>query len=134
MRGMMSKPRKRARRPRRLLIVEDDRDMQAIYRYIFKGLEGRYTVRITGEAPRALDLIRRERFDLIISDMIMETMTGDTFLQRLRESRRSAAVPVLVVTVLGADLVSNIKRSGVHYLEKPIGREELLGVVDRIFK
>jgi DNA-binding response OmpR family regulator len=120
---------------KRLLIVEDDRDMREIYRYMFKEQSRRYKINLVRDARSALPLLGRERFDLVISDVIMETMSGESFLARLREREKHSNVPVLIVTVLGADMLRRLKgMKRVYYLQKPITKDAMLKKVAGIVR
>lgn len=118
---------------KKILIVEDDRDMQLIYRYMLRGAEGKYAVEIVGSAREALDLLRGREYDLIISDIVMEVTSGEAFIGAIRGDRRNRELPVLVVTVLKPELLGRLKEMrGVYFLQKPIGEEQLFSKMENI--
>lgn len=118
---------------KRVLIIDDDPDMQAIYRHLLKGEAARYCLRFAGDASRALRVLKKEPADLVITDVIMGAMDGETFLDRLREG--GAEMPVLVVSVLHPDALPRARRAKkVHFLQKPITGEGLRGALKRILK
>ena len=80
---------------KRILIVDDDGDMRAIYRYMLGGEAAGYDLRFARDGLQALRMLARKPADLVISDVIMKSMDGMTFVRRLREGGFSA--PVLVV-------------------------------------
>jgi CheY-like chemotaxis protein len=119
---------------KRILIVDDDADMQAIYKFMFKDEAQKYALQITGDTTRALKSVGQQRFDLIISDIIMADMSGGSFLSRARQEGRNG-VPILVVSVLNPDMLSKLKKMrSVYFLQKPITREQLLNKIDRILR
>jgi len=119
---------------KRILIVEDDPDMQAIYKFMFKDEAQRYALQITGDTARAMKSVRQQRFDLIISDIIMADMAGQSFLSRVREEGRGG-VPILVVSVLNPDMLVQLKKMRrVYFLQKPITKEKLLKMINRILR
>lgn len=118
----------------RILVVEDDRDMQAVYGFMFKGEAHRCEVRIVDSAEKALREIDGARFDVVISDIIMRTMCGECFIERMRKISKERT-PVLVVSVLGSDMLMKLKKMpGVYFLQKPITKERLLEKVDGILQ
>lgn len=118
----------------RILIVEDDRDMRTVYGFMFKDETGKCAVRIVDSAEKALGEIGRARFDLVISDIIMRTMCGECFIERMRKVSKNHA-PVLVVSVLSPDMLTKLKKmTGVHFLQKPITKEKLLKKINGILR
>lgn len=117
-----------------ILIVEDDRDMQAMYGFMFKGEAHRCEVQIVDSAEKALRETDNSRFDLIISDIIMRTMCGECFIERIRKASKDHT-PILVVSVLGADMLMKLKKlPDIHFLQKPITREKLFDKIDGILR
>ena len=115
---------------KRILIVEDDKDMQEIYRDIFKGEEAKYSIDIEGDAEQALQRIEKEAFDLVILDIIMEPMSGDSFLVHLRNRPKTKKVPVIVVSILKDQTLAALKQLGnVYFFQKPITKEKILAKV-----
>lgn len=118
---------------RRVIIIDDDRDMQAIYRHMLKDETARYSLRFAGDPARALRMLKRESADLVISDVIMREMDGEAFIARLREG--GAETPVLVVSVLAQDVLPGARAArGVHFLQKPISGEALRAMLKKILK
>lgn len=81
-----------------ILIVEDDEDIQGIYKEI---LEHHFDVRLTQtfDGRQGLAAVRREKPDLIILDILMPVMNGDEFLKELRQTLDIRDVPVIVCSV-----------------------------------
>jgi len=124
---------RKSKEKKRVLVVEDDRDMRMLYRYMFQDMGMRYPVRIVGDTQSALRLLKTTRFDVIISDVIMERIVGEPFIRRVRSETKHATIPVLIVTVLGSHMLSQLKKmERIYFLEKPITKEFLLQTLDRI--
>ena len=117
---------------RKILIVEDDKDMQEIYRVLFND-GGKYEIVIVGDANVALKKADAGKFDLIIHDIIMEPMPGDSFFVHARNNAKLKHVPILVVSILKQDTRHFLETLGnFHYLQKPITRESLLKKIEEI--
>jgi CheY-like chemotaxis protein len=112
---------------KRLLIVEDDSGMQEIYRDIFGEAEDRYAYEIVGSAEQGLKRLGESGFDLIILDIIMQPLAGDSFFVYVRENLKLRHVPIIVVSVLDPQLLENLKTmKNVGFLQKPIARARLI--------
>lgn len=116
---------------KRILIIDDDRDMQAIYRHMLKDEAARYSLRFTADPARALQMLRQEPADLVISDMIMGEMNGEAFIARLREG--GAKTPILIVSVLHHDILPGARAArGVRFLQKPVTGEALRDMLKKM--
>jgi CheY-like chemotaxis protein len=120
---------------KRIMVVEDSVDMKEIYQDIFSG-EGGYQVEYFSLAEEGLARLRAgERYDLIIVDIIMEPMPGDSFFVRLRKELNLETVPVLVATVLDEKILGRLHEIGQFgYLQKPITKELLLAKIAQLVK
>ncbi|HTA31767.1 MAG TPA: sigma-54 dependent transcriptional regulator, partial [Candidatus Cybelea sp.] len=111
----------------RLLIVDDDAGQRSLLDS-FLASQGFETVPVsTGQ--RALEVLREQKIDMMISDVRMPGLSG---LDTLRLARKEhSSFPILLVTayadVRGA--VGAIRDGAVNYLSKPIDLDELLASV-----
>jgi len=119
--------------PKKILIVEDDKDMQEIYRDFFTSRKNNYTIDIEGKANAGLRRLTEQPYDLVILDIIMEPIPGDTFYACARSYNKTQNIPILVVSVLKAESLSNLKKiNHVHFLQKPITEDQLFAKIDAI--
>lgn len=119
---------------KRIMIVEDDESTQEIYRDIFDK-ERRYFVNIVDTAESALKALRADAYDLVLLDIIMEPMAGDSFLIYLRKDPRTANIPVIVVSVLGEEILKTLRKiDRVKILQKPITKEVLFKKITQALK
>ena len=110
-----------------ILIVEVDKDMLEMYKMFFSGLEQRYAIDIESSAGIALKKTKGKEYDLIILDIIMEPMAGDTFFTYARENINTAITPILVVSVLSPSSLTALKKiNHVDFLQKPITKDQLM--------
>jgi PAS domain S-box-containing protein len=79
---------------RHVLLVEDDGELQQI---VVRILEGHgYRVTAAGHGRTALELLGRDEYDLLLSDVIMPEMSGVELAEAVR--RRHPSVPVLLIS------------------------------------
>ncbi len=112
-----------------VLVVDDD---LMIRRGLQRMITGRgYNVEVAASAEEAQNLLARQMFDLVITDLQMPGQDGLTLLNNIKERR--AQVPVVMLTGHGSmDVVVQALRYGANdFVSKPYQPEELLSIVDR---
>ncbi|EWM10733.1 ATP-binding protein, partial [Kutzneria sp. 744] len=116
------------RGPGHVLVADDNADMRD---YLARLLGERHTVRTVGDGAKALDLIRSEPPDLVISDVMMPGLDGISLVRELRSDPRTARLPVLLLSArAGQEAASEGLRAGADdYLVKPFAAGELLARV-----
>jgi DNA-binding NtrC family response regulator len=110
--------------PPRILIVDDDAGQRSLLDSFLKS-QGFDTVPVAS-GERALEALRGDGFDMMISDVRMPGLSG---LETLRRARQEHAVlPVLLVTAYAdiREAVGAMRDGAVNYLAKPIDLDELL--------
>lgn len=109
----------------RIMIVEDDEDLHILYGLYLQGQD--YDILRAFNGQQAFDLLDRERPDLIILDMIMPVMDGETFLTKLRAERKILDIPVIIASVNDKIPQKLLDLGNVHcILKKPFRIEDLL--------
>jgi len=112
---------------KQILIVEDDQDMREAYKVFFADQEDNYEVNIVGDALEATRIMNEVRFDLVIVDIIMEPVAGDSLSIFIRENKETADIPILVISVLSPETLEGLKTlQNIHFLHKPITEDLLL--------
>jgi DNA-binding NtrC family response regulator len=111
----------------RILIVDDDPGQRSLLDSFLRSQGFDTVVATSGE--RALEILRTEKFNMMISDVRMPGMSGLETLRRAREEH--AALPVLLVTAYTdiREAVGAMRDGAVNYLGKPIDLDELLANV-----
>ncbi|MDP9034278.1 MAG: response regulator [Myxococcota bacterium] len=116
-------------RKQRVLIVDDQ---LAIARTVARML-GRYVETVTvGSGSDALDMFQRgERFDLVLSDVMMPGMTGTQLFERAQALDPSIAAVFVFMTggAIGEER-ERMVATGARHLSKPVGVEELRALLD----
>jgi CheY-like chemotaxis protein len=119
---------------RKILVVDDD---AAIRQLIDVALASAgYGVEQAESGERALELVRRKKFDLIVLDINMPAMSGYEVLERLRVMPSRSATPVFVVTANGPqpeNVIPELRGGAVGRLSKPFAVTDLLhGVAEAL--
>jgi two-component system, NtrC family, nitrogen regulation response regulator NtrX len=115
-----------------LLIVDDEPNTLASLARAFR-LAG-HDATVCDSAIKALELAKRQNFDLIFSDVVMPGKDGLSFLEDLK----SQAITVPVVMMSGQAHIEMAVRAtrlgALDFLEKPVSTEKLLLTVDNVLK
>jgi len=106
-----------------ILVIDDELQMRRLLRITLE--TAGYSVREAPNASLGLSEATLKRPDAIILDIGLPDMTGIELLRRLREWNQ---IPVLILSVLGAetDKVNALDAGADDYLTKPFGGAELL--------
>ena len=116
----------------RVLIVDDDASTLASLSRAFR-LAG-YEAVVCDNATRAVGLLRTDRFDLVLSDVVMPGKDGLSMLADLRDA--GIATPVVMISGQATvDMAVRATRLGaVDFLEKPISADKLLLTVEHVLR
>src|SRR6478609_45049 len=112
-----------------ILLVDDDEKVLGMYQRALESLGMRASVAPNG--PRALELLTSQRFDALVSDIVMPGMNGLKLLHAVRE--HDLDLPVILVTG-NPDLKTAtlaVEYGAFQYLIKPVAVERLRLVVTR---
>jgi two-component system, chemotaxis family, chemotaxis protein CheY len=116
----------------KVLVVDDFATMRKIIKNVLKQISLENVVEAEN-GKHALDILKKEEIDLIISDWIMPEMTGIDFLKACKEDEGTKNVPFLMVTAEAQkDCIMEAIKSGVdNYIVKPFTPEKLQGAIDK---
>ncbi len=115
-----------------ILVVDDEQRQREIYHDILED-EGYHTETApSGEV--ALPLLAQKRFDLIITDLNLTGMTGIQLLAEILGADPTVAVILITGYPSIQSAIEATKRGVYQYLEKPVDRDKLLGVVREVFQ
>ena len=114
----------------RILLAEDEDAMRA---YLARALENAgYEVVAVDRGTHALPLLEAQRFDLLLSDIVMPEMDGIELAQRCAEV--SPGTKVMFITGFAAvTLKANREAPQAKVLSKPFHLKDLVMEVERVF-
>ena len=116
---------------RKVLIVDDAGPVVVLCVNVLQALG--YAVKGANRGEAALDILRKERFDLMVLDYKMPGMTGFEVFAQARARHPDLAV-VLVTGHGTPDIVDEANRLGfASILLKPFTSDELRSTVERVF-
>jgi len=119
----------------RILLVEDDLDIQSIARLALELLGG-FTVEVCSRGQEALDKVSAFDPDMIVLDVMMPGMDGPTTLQALRKLPAVASVPAVFMTArVQQHEVDQYKEMGaIEVIRKPFDPMQLASTLTKIWE
>ena len=108
----------------RLLVVEDDDTIRDTVSEAME-LEG-FTVTAATNGQSAWELLRRERFDLVVMDLMLPGMNGLDLCRQLRQEANPPLILVVSARDTETDRVLGLEVGADDYLIKPFGMRELV--------
>ncbi len=118
----------------RVLVVEDERDLQEVIGYNLQGLG--HDVTLTDQGSGVMALVREQRPDLVILDLMLPDVSGLEVCRHLKSDPATRTLPVIMVTAKGAevDRVVGIELGADDYVVKPFSVRELLLRVQAVLR
>ncbi|MBW2061192.1 MAG: response regulator [Deltaproteobacteria bacterium] len=118
----------------KILIVDDFSTMRRILKNILRQLNFNDIVE-ADDGSTAVDILKKEKIDLIISDWDMPKMTGIELLRHVRQSEGIHDTPFLMVTAEAQqdNIIEAVKAKVSNYVVKPFTTETLSDKINKIF-
>ena len=110
-----------------VLIVDDDLIVLELYKEILE--VDNYNVTALSDSEKALELIKKQRFDAVILDVYMPKIDGWELLNNIANIDHFKDVPVIMLTVT-ADRDLAYSHGITHFLTKPIDSKALIQLLD----
>lgn len=112
---------------KKVLFVDDEPNFLAGLRRMLRGQRDQWELFFAGGADEALELVKREKIDTIVSDVNMPRKTGFDLLAALKENEDTRDIPVIILT---GNAENDLKRRGLDMgaddlLNKPVNMEDL---------
>lgn len=108
------------------LVIVDDEEMVLTSINAYLTLETEYDVETFTSASRALEYIKDNPIDLVISDYLMPEMDGISFLAKVKEMQPDAPRIILTGYADKENAIKGINEVGLYqYIEKPWDNDDL---------
>lgn len=108
----------------RILVAEDDANIrEGIQSFL---TENNYIVDTVEDGAAALDAVRRRLPDLVILDLGLPKITGESVCQEIKKQFPDLPVVILTAKNQTADVISGFKLGADDYISKPFELEELM--------
>ena len=116
---------------KRVLIVDDEPTVRRVVR---KMLAKDYIVLEAKDGVEAVDVVRREKPDVVLMDVVMPKMDGVGACHLIKSDSDTSVVPVIMLSArvqeLDQEYVKDVGADG--YIVKPFGSQELMDTISKL--
>jgi len=118
---------------KKILVADDEKHIVQIVQFNLEK-KGNYEVIVAYDGEMALELIKQEKPDLVISDIMMPKMTGFELFEALRNDDEIKDTPFIILTAKGQDsyFEEGQEKGILHILTKPFSPKALLAIAKEI--
>lgn|SRR6266508_1350228 len=113
----------------RVLIVEDEANIVLSLEILLR--RAGYETAATGDGEEALDLIRRDRPDVVLLDIMLPKRNGYEVCRAVKADPAISSIPVIMLTAKGqeVEILKGLELGASAYIAKPFGNAEVLEAV-----
>lgn len=116
---------------RKILVVDDDPDLVALIQVFLKD---QYRIVVAKDGGSALAMVRQEKPELILTDVLMPKVSGYDFHQNLKKFRQEIGeIPVIVMSSRSSMQSYFDDWAIAAFLGKPFKKEDLHAVIEQVF-
>lgn len=119
----------------KILIAEDEKDIQKVIKITLK-FKGGFDVKFANNGFEVLEMVKAEKPDLIILDVMMPGMDGYETCRNLKSNAGTADIPVVFLTAKAQEkeIEEGLRLGAIDYIRKPFEPDEFNGKVQSILK
>ncbi len=120
--------------PKKILIVDDEADIVELVSYNLKK-EG-FSVDSAYDGEIALAAIKKNKYDLIVLDLMLPGLQGMELCRILRNDQKTKNLPIIMLTAKGeeVDRIVGLEMGADDYIAKPFSPRELVARVKAILR
>lgn len=116
-----------------ILIVEDEREIQL---FLNELLKEKYKIIIANNGAEAIEMMKNELPDLIITDIMMPLMDGIELCKKVKNDNRTCHIPVIMLTAKSSILhrIEGLESGANSYIPKPFHPDHILVRVQKLLE
>ncbi len=110
----------------KILVVEDDSNIEQLV--LFKLKNSGYDVSIARNGAEAIEFLKTNSVDLVVTDVMMPVMGGKELVMALKKDPNTKSIPVVMLTsrTLEKEIVEGFSLGVEDYIKKPFSPQELI--------
>ena len=118
----------------KILVVDDEKDILELVSYNLKK-EG-YDVFTSADGEDVLKLLKKEKYNLIILDLMLPGIQGMELCKMLKTSEETSFIPIIMLTAKSEELdkVLGLEMGADDYITKPFSPRELIARVKAVLR
>jgi DNA-binding response OmpR family regulator len=117
----------------KILLVDDDRDDQMLFREVLQSIDETLTCNIANNGEEALNMLKSDSNlpDIIFLDLNMPRMDGKTCLEKIRATEKLKHLNIVIVsTSISAEDEVAFMMAGARFMEKPNEYDKLSAMLE----
>ncbi|MCL5422115.1 MAG: sigma-54 dependent transcriptional regulator [Nitrospirae bacterium] len=116
----------------KILVVDDERDICKALDFLLRS-EG-YAVTVSYSGEDATEKLKKEHFDVVITDLKMDKVDGVAVLEKAKELSSGTAVVIMTAFASVESAVETMKKGASDYIVKPFLNEEIKITIKRVLE
>ncbi len=117
---------------RTVLVVDDEPDILNIFRELFDSIG--YRVSLESSSVKALDLIKHEDFDLVITDLIMPERSGLEIVKAVKTGKKKPSVIIMAGVDINNFEIGIEEYGEIEFITKPFTIKDIKLKLEKLFK
>lgn len=119
---------------KKILLIEDDKDIINLVKHYLEK-EGYRTFEAV-DGVKGLDVLKREKTDLVVLDVMLPELNGIDVLKRIKGDAKTAHIPVIMLTAKGeeTDKIVGLELGADDYITKPFSPKELVARIKALLR
>lgn len=116
-----------------VLIVDDDQDMRS---YLKTLLSARYHVLTAENGEAALDVLKQQECDIVVSDVMMDEMDGMELCKQIKMNIETSHIPVILLTAKSSmeSRIEGLENGADSYITKPFNYQHLFIRIEKLIE
>ncbi|MBQ8046898.1 MAG: response regulator [Prevotella sp.] len=116
-----------------VMVVEDDAELQ---QFLVRLFSGKYNILAVNNGAEAMDLLRSEIINLVISDIMMPEMDGLELCRTLKADIETCHIPIILLTAKTTltNKIEGLESGADAYIEKPFSTGHLSAQVENLLE
>jgi len=116
-----------------ILIVDDEKEMT---KFIANELSSNYNTMIAYNGNQAVEILKKEQINLVVSDVLMPVMDGYALCNYIKSTPDICHIPVILLTASVAinSRIAGLESGADGYIEKPFTMKLLIEQINNIFR
>lgn len=120
-----------------ILIVENNGHMREFYEGVFKDRADEYTIEMVDDSLAALVKLEDKRYDLIISNMLVQPLYGEMFCFYVRndENVKINTIPIIIFSIFDKDELRYLEKfKDLAVLQRPAEEKQLFDKIEEMLE
>jgi len=115
----------------KMLVVEDEPSLQKLLEYQLKRIG--HEIRVAPDGQQALEMVKSDRPDLVLLDVMLPVMGGFPVLKNLQDDKTTNDIPVIILSAKGRqhDIAAGIEKGVFDYITKPFNIPNLAERIEK---